>query len=98
MSIYFRMSVPNTTDWNACSVDCTATQKRTGFGRMMTMYRYVRVPNDTKRVICFGADTKPIMDSCQDGGELFADVVSAEAYRQVCWERNMFEEMWRRLM
>ena len=62
------------------------------------MYRYVRVPNDTKRIICFGADTKPIMDSCQDDGELFADVVSAEAYRQVCWERNTFEEMWRRLM
>lgn len=60
------------------------------------MYRYIRVPSDMKRVICFGVDTKPIMDSCQDDGELFEDVVSAEVYRQVCWERNILEEMLRR--
>lgn len=60
------------------------------------MYRYIRVPSDMKRVICFGVDTKPIMDSCQDDSELFEDVVSAEVYRQVCWERNILEEMLRR--
>lgn len=60
------------------------------------MYRYIRVPNDMKRVICFDVDTKPIMDSCQDDGELFEDVVSAEVYRQVCRERDMLEEMWRK--